>query len=346
MTMATGGNIGNTFPTLVDVLMRLDPNGTIATIAEVLTKRNPILQDMTWQEGNLPTGHKFSSRSALPSLTWRMFNQGVVNSKSVTAQHTEDCGMLTGLSKVDCAVAELNGNEAAFRASEDLAFVTGFNNALATAIFYSNSAATPEQFMGLSPRLSTTTANPAAVSGTGPTGTGQLVKADASASGANQTSIWAIGWAPETVFGIFPKGSIGGLHADDLGKQLVPDAANNQFPAWVTQWVWKCGLCVKDYRFVSRGCNIDVNNWASDLSSGADLLSVMSDCYTAIYNPDECNLAFYMARQTYNMLAKQYLSHEGRVMDFMDRGGSRVPSYFGIPIRFCDAITVAESVVS
>jgi hypothetical protein len=329
------------------VLSRLDPNGTIATIADVLTKRNPILQDMTWQEGNLPTGHRFTSRSALPSLTWRMFNQGIANSKSVTTQYTEPCAMLTGMSKVDCAVAELNGNEAAFRASEDLSFVTGFNNTLSSAIFYSNVAATPEQFLGLSPRLGTTTANPAAVSGTGPTGTGQIIKADASASGSNQTSIWGIGWAPETVFGIFPKGSVGGIHATDMGRQLVLDTSGSrQFSAWVTEWVWKCGLCVKDYRFVSRGCNIDVNNWSADLASGADLLSVMSDVYTAIYNPDECNLVFYMARQTYNMLAKQYIAREGRVMDFMDRGGSRVPSYFGIPIRFCDAITVAESVVS
>ena len=345
MTASTA-TIGYTFPTLLDVLKRLEPDGTIAKVAEVLTKRNPILQDMVWKEGNLPTGHRFTSRSALPALTWRKFNQGLASSKSGTDQHEETCGMLSGYSKVDSDLAKLNGNEAAFRASEDISFVTAFNNSLATAIFYSSVQATPEAIQGLSPRLGSTTNNPATYTGTGPTGTGQLVKADSNASGANQTSMWMVGWADDTVFGIFPKASMGGLSHEDLGKQLVLDAANLQFDAWVTKWVWKCGLCVKDWRFVARACNIDTNNWSGDLSTGADLLSNASDLWTAIYNIDECRPVLYMSRQCYNMFAKQYIAREGRVMDYFDNGGSRMPMYAGIPIRFCDALTATEAVVS
>ena len=43
---------------LVDVASRLEPNGGIATIAEILNEKNEVLDDMIWTEGNLPTGHR------------------------------------------------------------------------------------------------------------------------------------------------------------------------------------------------------------------------------------------------------------------------------------------------
>jgi hypothetical protein len=345
MTASTA-NFGYTFPTLVDMMKRLDPNGTIATVVEELSKLNPILQDMAWQEGNLPTGHRFTSRSALPALTWRRFNQGVDATKSTTTQHDESCGMLVGYSKVDAALAKLNGNEAAFRASEDLAFVQSFNNTLSSAIFYSSLAANPEQFHGLSPRLSSTTANPATVTGTGPTGTGQLIKADSSASGATQTSIWCIGWAPETVFGIFPKGSVGGLQHHDMGEQLALDAASKQFRAYVSEWQWQCGLCVKDFRYLARVCNIDVDNWTNDLSAGADLAMRMMDASSAIFNIDACRPVYYMSRQAFNMLGQQLVARQANWLTYLGEGGSKVPHLYGIPIRFVDALTATEAVVS
>jgi hypothetical protein len=345
MTASTA-NFGYTYPTLVDVLKRLDPNGSIASIGEVLTKKNPLLQDMAFKEGNLPTGHQFTSRAALPALTWRRFNQGVDATKSTTDQHIETCGMLTGFSKVDVDLAELNGNAAAYRASEDISFVESFNNMLNASMFYSSVVANPEQIHGLSPRLSCTTANPAAVSGTGPTGTGQIIKADDTASGSTQTSIWCIGWSDDTVFGIFPKGSVGGLQHHDMGEQLVPDAQTKYFRALVSEWKWKIGLCVKDYRFVSRVCNIDVDNWTNDLSAGADLAMRMMDASSAIYDVEACRPVYYMSRQTYNMLTQQMVARQANWLAYVDEGGSKCPHLYGIPIKFCDCLTATEAVVS
>jgi hypothetical protein len=346
MTASTA-QIGNTFPTLADVTKRLDPNGSIANIAEVLEQKNPLLQDMSWVEANMPSAHRFTSRSALPALTWRKFNQGVAPAKSTTDQHDEPIGQCVGYSKVDCALAKLNGNEAAFRASEDLAFVSAFNNELATGIFYHSYSSNPEKFQGLSPRLSATSGNPAASGG--PTGTGQIIKADSGASGGDQTSIWLIGWGPETVFGIFPKGSVGGLQHVDMGEQLVPDSGGtNQFRAYVSEWTWQVGLCVKDYRYVARVCNIDTGTggWTNDLSTGADLVARMQDAMTAIYDLNNCKPVFYMARNTFNMVGQQMMARQANYLEYVDRGGSRVPHMFGIPIRFCDALTTTEAVVS
>ena len=344
MTASTA-TVGTTFPTLVDVTTRLDPNGSVAKIAETMSKLNPILSDMSFVEGNLPTGHRYTSRTALPSLTWRKFNEGVTSTKSATQQLDESCGMLTGFSKVDCALAKLNGNDGAFRASEDLAFLQAFDQEISTGVFYHSTAANPEKFQGLAPRLSSTSSI-GTTSGTGPTGTGQLILADSAASGADQTSIWLVGWSPESVFGIFPKGSIGGLQAKDMGEQLALDANSRQFRAYVTEWTWQIGLCVKDYRYVARVANIDTSNWTNDLSSGADIAMRMLDAQTAIFNLDACNPVYYMSRQTYGMLAQQLVARQANWLEFLDRGGKKIPALYGIPIRFCDALTVAESVIS
>ena len=99
--------IGTGFPTLLDQIKRTDPDGQIADIVEALTERNPILMDGMAQEGNLPTGHRVTIRSGLPTIAWRQFNQGISASKSTTIQVDETCGMMNGRFEVDCSLAKL-----------------------------------------------------------------------------------------------------------------------------------------------------------------------------------------------------------------------------------------------
>ena len=73
-----------TNPTLLDVAKRVDPNGSVADIVEILNETNEILQDMTVLEANDGTGHKTTIRTGLPSSAWRKLNYGVPASKSTT----------------------------------------------------------------------------------------------------------------------------------------------------------------------------------------------------------------------------------------------------------------------
>ena len=52
---------GLTALTLADWGKRVDPNGKVDKIIELLGQTNPILQDMPFVEGNLPTGHPTST---------------------------------------------------------------------------------------------------------------------------------------------------------------------------------------------------------------------------------------------------------------------------------------------
>ena len=140
--------------TLADWAKRRDPDDRVATIIELLNQTNDILTDMLWIEGNLPTGHRTTVRTGLPEVAWRKLNYGVPQSKSTTVQVDDTTGMLEAFGQVDKDLAELNGNTAQFRLSENMAFLEAMNQEMAQTLIYGNSGSEPEAFTGLAPRYS------------------------------------------------------------------------------------------------------------------------------------------------------------------------------------------------
>lgn len=203
--------------TLADWAKRTDPNGKVDKIVELLSQTNEILTDMMFVEGNLPTGHRTTVQSGLPSATWRLLNYGVQPSKSTTVQVTDTCGMLETYAEVDKSLANLNGNTAEFRLSEDRAFIEGMNQQMAQTLFYGDTSVNPQQFMGLSSRYSSKSA-----------GNGQNI-IDAGGTGTDNTSIWLVVWGENTVHGIFPKGQKAGLQTQNLGEQTLTDASGGKY---------------------------------------------------------------------------------------------------------------------
>lgn len=319
---------------LLDYAKRLDPNGAIADVVEMLSQSNAILQDAVFKEGNLPTGHVFTSRTGLPSIGWRRFNEGVAASKSKTDQITESCGMCEGNSVVDVKLANLGGNAGAFRASEDKSFVAAFNKEMETGMFYHSTKTAPEKFMGLSPRLDATTN----------AGGSQIIKCDASASGSDQTSMWLVCWGDDSVFGIFPKGSKAGLAAYDYGIQPWKDANNNPYQAFVTNWSWQVGLVVKDWRQLVRIANIDTGN----LSGTADtLIPSAVKAYHQIQDPTKGRMAWYCNRTVGTYLHLQALNNTKQsTLSIEDIAGKPVLKLLGYPVRTSDALLNTEAVIS
>src|SRR5713226_6579429 len=109
--------IGSTALTYADWAKRLDDGYKVASIIELLSQTNEILDDMMVVEGNLPTGHKTTVRTGLPQATWRLLNTGVPNAKSTTAQIVDTVGNLETYSVIDKDIADLNGNTPEFRLS-------------------------------------------------------------------------------------------------------------------------------------------------------------------------------------------------------------------------------------
>lgn len=345
------GAITNAWPTLADVARRLDPNGRIARMAEILNQYNEILDDIPWIEGNLPTGHKTTLRAALPSATWRLLNQGIVPIKSQSNQVTEGCGMLEAYSEIDYALAQLNGNTPEWRASEDAGIMEGMNQALCQAMFYGDTSINPERFVGFAPRYYTY--SPSATQTSGPQF--NVISATSSQTTTTNnatTSIWLIGWGEDTVHGIFPKGSKAGLTMEDLGKQTLLDTQSPQgrYEGYRTHFKWDAGLCVRDWRYVVRTCNIDVASLAttSDSSdSSANILKYMSLMIDKIPPSGRSRLCFYMNQSTRAMLRVKMLTKSNTWLEISDWvQGRQMPRpsllFQGIPVRRVDQITLTE----
>ena len=324
--------------TLADWAKRLDPEGKVPSIVELLAQNNEILADMQWIEGNLPTGHRTTVRTGLPTVAWRLLNQGVQPSKSVTAQVDESCGMLEAWSEVDKDLAMLNGNTAAFRLSEAQAFIEAMNQEMGQTVFYGNSGLAPEEFNGLSVRYSSLSA-----------ANGQNI-INAGGAGSDNTSIWLICWGQQTVHGIFPKGSKAGLIHEDLGEVTVETSAGiagTRLRAYQDHWQWKCGVALKDWRYAVRIANIDVSNLVAK-SSAADLIENMIKAIHRIPSLGMGKCAFYMNRTVKQMLDIQRRDdvQTGGSLVYNDVDGKLIPSFRGIPIRTCDAILETEATVA
>src|SRR5262252_6801849 len=122
--------------TMADWAKRMDDDDKTSAIVELLSQSNEILDDMLVVEGNLPTGHKTTVRTGLPTASWRLLNYGVQKSKSTTAQVIDSCGNLEAFSDIDKDLADLNGNTASFRMSETRAFLEAMSQQMAQTLIY------------------------------------------------------------------------------------------------------------------------------------------------------------------------------------------------------------------
>jgi hypothetical protein len=322
-------------PTLLDVSKRLDPDGKIDTIVELLNQSNEVLTDMSWMEGNLPTGHKTTVRTGLPTPTWRKLYGGVQPTKSTTAQITDSCGMLEAYAEVDKALADLNGNTAAFRLSEDAAHIEAMSQEHASTLFYGNEGNEPEAFTGLAPRYNSLSAQNA----------DNIISAGG--SGSDNTSIWLCVWGPQTGFGIYPKGSQGGLQMSDKGQVTIENVDGNggRMEGYRTHYRWDAGLVVRDWRYFVRIANIDLSD-LNTIANTKNLINWMVQATERIPSFGKGRAAFYMNRTLREKLRLGILERVSSNLSWETVSGKRVMTFDDIPVRRTDALLNTESVVS
>ena len=329
--MATLGT-GN--PTLADVAKRLDPQGKIDVLVEILNQDNPVLEDATFIECNDGTSHKTTIRSGLPSVTWRMLNYGVQPSKSRTTQVSDTTGMLEAYAEVDKDLADMNGNTAAFRMSEERSFIESMNQEVAATMFYGSTLTDPEKFHGLSIRynaLSGADSTENVISGGG--------------SGADNTSIWLVVWGPQTCHMLYPKASKAGLMMEDKGQVTLEDAAGGLYEGYRSHYQWKTGMTVRDWQYVVRICNIDVSDMATPANAQA-LITYMIQATEKIPNLSRGRAVFYCNKTIRTALRLGILDKISNNLVWETVAGKRVMMFDEIPVKVCDALLNTESVVS
>lgn len=333
--------VGGSYLTLVDHINRLDPNGAVATIVESLSKECPLIQDAVMMESNLPDSHKYTSRQSLPAVSRRRLNRGTENTKSTTSQVIEPITMLESRSIIDIEEAALNGNTAAFRASEDLAFMEAMAEQAESVLLYDSHATNPDEATGALPRLDSTTGDAGK----------QIVLWGAGGSNTN-ASLLFMGWGEGKVFGVYPKGSMGGLKALPMKDPIyVPDPADatKQFLAYVTNWSWKIGLCVKDKRYIAAVRNIDMSTIGEGTPAAPvnDVIRAAVKAVHKIKNPQACKGVWYAPRDLHTYLHLQALSSVSHsTLALENVAGSPVVKLLGFPVRIADQMTTTEAAIS
>src|SRR6266700_5742596 len=344
--------LGSTALTYGDWAKRLEDNYKTATIVELLSQTNEVMDDMLLVEGNLPTGHKTTVRTGLPSATWRTLNYGVPNTKSTTAQIIDTCGDLETYAVIDKDIADLNGNTAEFRMSEVRAFLEGMTQQMASTLIYGNLGVNPERFHGLAPRYNsvlTTTAQTAA----------NVI--DMGGTASTNTSIWIDVWGSDTMHGIFPKGKITGLQHRDMGEWPVADASGNTYQAYRDHFKWEIGLVLRDWRYIVRIANIGTTllngvnaaNLINLIVRGLYRLPTAPVSATTIQTSDtpevRANMGrtvIYCNRVVRTFLDLQAMNKTNVLLRIEEFDGKPVTTFRGVPVRTCDAILNNEAQIT
>ena len=327
------GILTSTMPTLIDKFSREDSTKKVMKIVELMAKRNDILMDAEYQECNDGSKHKTTMRSGIPEPTWRMFNQGIQPSKSQTVPVLDTTGMMEDYGLVDKALADLSGNADAFRTSENMAKLQGFNNKAARYMIYGNTQAEPQAFLGLAPRYNDKSAESGA----------NIV--DAGGTGSTNTSIWFVTWGEMTTHLLYPKGSVAGFQHKVLGQQTARAENGGDFEAYRDHFKWDIGMSVRDWRANARIANIDVTQLTRDGATGANIIDLMIDALYRIDNPEqgEGRTIIYANRTIQSWLHKQAMNSKNVNLTIGEYGGKKIPEFLGIPIKRNDAILNTEA---
>lgn len=329
--MTTTLEVGN--PTTIDHANRTN-NGKIMKITELLEQSNGVLTDATMLEGNDGDGNKSAVRTGIPQGTWRKLYGGVDDEKSTTAEIRDAAGMLESYATIDRKLYTKNGQSKEWRLSEEKPFISGMSQTVATTLFYGDQSIDDEKFTGLAPRFSDLSAENAE---------NILVGGGA---GADNTSIWLIGWGPTATHLFYPEGSEVGLSVKDLGEVTERDANNKKFQAMQTHYKWDVGLAVRNWQFIVRIPNIDVSDLTKDASAGADIINLMMRATELMPEDMEgVRPIFYCNRTIRSFLRQQMQQFKNTNLTFDTVEGHRVLAFDEFVVRRTDAILNSEALV-
>lgn len=329
--------VGNEVYTLLDYSKQFTESGEELAVAEVLTKKNPMIEDAVTIESNSDAGHLYAVRTGIPEGTWRRAYKGIQPQKGTTKQVTESYGTLANLSIVDKLIAEKGGKVSQVRAGQAKTIIEGMANTMGKTLIYGSHKKNEEQFTGLASRYNTLPTN-----GFDQEDSSRNVVSAGGSTANSQTSIYLVTWDTDKVFTFFPKGTKAGLqHVDHTpnGPHMIDDYNGGRLPVYEEYFEWKLGLCVQDWRFAGRVCNIQSTTTGANLRAALDELMNRVDMGGG-------KPVLYMNKATRFKL-QQAIDGKSNVYFTKDVPVyPQVMNYNGLPVRVCDFISSTEAVIS
>lgn len=333
--------LGGLVPDISVVTKLIDPKGDPARIAYVLKQTNAILDDIPWEAGNLTDGHRSTVEVSLPSVSARSVNSGVAATFGADDQIDDACAVFESKSEIDRLAAETGGMEFVNvnRANQARKHIQAHGQNLARVLFYGSPSVTGE-FVGIANRLNSLSGN-----------TADNVF-DCGGSGGDLTSIYGIAWGTNRVKGIYPRGTQGGLQRTDQGLVDIQTGAvgmgSATVPGYREYFTWRCGLAVPDWRYMTRGANIDLSDLNANGTDAVNLIDLMIAMREAIPDDDDVTFVYYMNRTVRRQLRIQIKDaiQAGGGLRYENYAGRRTLMFEDSPVRISDQIVTNETAVA
>lgn len=342
-TLALGTDL-----TLMELIRREDPDGTLAQLVDVINQENRILEDITWLECNNGTYHEDTITASEPAGEERAYDQGVGKEAGVTEKVTEPTCMLNGISEVDAAKYQHSTDQAACRLQEDAFFLRGMTKTLVSRLFDGDRSTYPRRINGINTRSQySDLANTTTV----------FDNAGGNCADASTfTSIYCIQWGYKMVNCVYPRNDPQGggelpIKMEDFGKNIVSQPSTSQakkYPAWQTWFGCDFGLFIHDYRCIKRVVNI-----ATTGINGTDYFSFSEDPLIDLYNQLEYNGmgAVFYCNRTVLAQAQKRANEKGNAFFETNVEGEGpfahpVTRFMGIEFKRVDQITNTQEDVT
>ena len=168
-----------------------------------------------------------------------------------------------------------------------------------------------------------------------------------------------VGWGPNTCFGVFPKAGKAGLMHEDLGRDTLVQSDGTMYEVYRSHFQWHAGLCVRDWRYIVRICNIDVTLLGG--GSAANLINALVSAIHRLPTPPagtsintdptrpsgivggNVRYAIYCNRVVASALDRQAMNKTNVLLQMREWNGHMVNTFRGVPIRVVDQLLNTES---
>lgn len=247
MALIEGRNL-----TIADIQKSLTPKGDVAAAVRMLEQSNEIEEYLTFKECNKGDTHTETLQVSLPEIFYIMVNQGSQTSKSTRGQTVFPTAVAEGRSHIHVEAVVNAKTRPAIRAEQADDFVESLGQRDKRTMFYGNPKTDPTEYLGLS------------------TYYGSLSETNAqniiSAGGTtNLGSMWLLGLGDDGIFCIYPEGMQESVGIERINKGQPITIVDPNSPSGTVRYmdvyeeVFKLrrGLCVKNWRYGVRICNID-----------------------------------------------------------------------------------------
>lgn len=307
--------------------------GDIETV-NLMTQNNELLNDAELVMCNMGDSHRVEIMTGLPESYWTKYYEGIQPSTGTMAIVNEGTAMLQASSQIDVQLLNVSNNPKKDRTNKAEGHLESMAQNVCRHIFYGNSDKDSSQFGGLSSRFNSLN---------GSANSSQVI--DAGGTGNDNTSIWFVTWSPTKTSIIYPGSTTVGISREDKGEQRVSDNNGRGYFVEEDRFTWNGGLCVSDYRYVSRVCNIDVNQL---IAGNVKLYNFLSDAFYAHRGSEVMSGRTYVycnrtVRQALDRLARNAGASDNFVRLEPDQlQGKLIKTYQGYPVRSTEAILNTE----